>query len=106
MKLYVDTPKEIIKIAESLDFTAIPAIDQPIMIQQLEDIIKKYSSYIPKRTNFKVVFSYHDFKGCPKQLEDLFNRYAWNEIKPMYKYLALPFIQAWIRSNLPLRKTI
>ena len=105
MKLYADTPKQIVKMLDVCDFSAIPSNQHDRLINQLAAVIQKYEAFIPLRkynpNDEMVIFNR---PGCPDRLIELVNKYHWAAIGAFYKAVAIPFISKWFYANLPVRR--
>ncbi len=105
MRVYKDTPKEILTLLLALDFSQIHDNNKDVLLDQLEAVLIKFEKYIPFRTETGESFEMN-IPGAPARLGKIINKYHWSKIAFFHKAIALPFIKNWFRSNLPTKKGV
>lgn len=105
MKIYNDTPKEILALLTALDFSQISEENKDLLLDRLEKVLVKFEKYIPLRTELGGSYDIN-IPGAPTRLGKIINRYHWVRIRFIHKTIAMPVIKAWFNNNLPTKRKI
>lgn len=105
MRIYKDTPKEILTLLLALDFSLIHDSNKDVLLDQLEQVLVKFEKYIPLRSEIGESFEMN-IPGAPARLGKIINKYHWAKISFLHKAIALPFIKSWFSKNLPTKKGV
>jgi hypothetical protein len=105
LRIYKDTPKEILTLLLALDFSQIHDSNKDVLLDQLESVLVKFEKYIPLRSDLGESFEMN-IPGSPARLGKIINNYHWSKISFLHKTIALPFIKNWFRANLPTKKGV